>query len=337
MKKRYLITVIIFTLITLLAISVYFYVYKKKSFSIVSPIGNKKEKKEEYPLRKYQFENLKNRLPEASKINLEKVLEKKDEFTQYRFFYKSEEKNISGLANIPVVKESTSSAKFPVIVQIRGYVDREIYETGLGTKPSGEVYAANGYITLAPDFLGYGASDMPPNDVWEDRFLRPVNVIDLIASVETIKQADPENIFLWGHSNGGMIALSVLELTGKKYPTTLWAPVTQFFPYDILYYTYEYDDGGKALRKSLSLFEQKYDTEKYTFANYTDWINAFVQIHQGEADEYIPLWWTTSFVDKLNKKEKEVIYYQYPDTDHNMRGSWNTVVQRDLEFFNSRI
>jgi len=29
-----------------------------------------------------------------------------------------------------------------------------------------------------------------------------------------------------------------------------------------------------------------------------------------------------------------VTFYTYPDTDHNMRPAWNTVIQRDLDFFN---
>ena len=44
----------------------------------------------------------------------------------------------------------------PVIIQFRGYVERSIYQPGAGTKKTAEVFAKNGFISLAPDFLGYG-------------------------------------------------------------------------------------------------------------------------------------------------------------------------------------
>ena len=38
---------------------------------------------------------------------------------------------------------------------------------------------------------------------------------------------------------------------------------------------------------------------------------------------------------QLENLEKDVKYYVYPNADHNLRPNWDTVVSRDLEFFNS--
>ena len=127
--------------------------------------------------------------------------------------------------------------------------------------------------------------------------------------------------------------MSVLEISQENYPTTLWAPVSQFFPYDILYYTDEFDDKGKALRQSLAEFEKDYDVSKYSFDEHLDWIQAPVLIHQGTKDESIPVKWSDNLVARLKKLEKEVGYYLYSGADHNFKGAWQTVVQRDLRFF----
>ncbi len=292
---------------------------KEDSWQIISPLGSPYQVEKEKPLEKYSFENLKKRGGKGSEIKVE---------TDHFFSYTSENRKITGLVNIP-----QGSGNFPVIVMLRGYIDKEIYQTGMGTQRASEFFAEHGFLTLAPDFLGYGGSDMPPDNVWEERFLKSVAVLDLIASVKSLPQADPTKIRLWGHSNGGMIALSVLEISQENYPTTLWAPVSQFFPYDILYYTDEFDDKGKALRQSLAEFEKDYDINKYSFDEHLDWIQAPILIHQGTEDESIPVKWSDNLVARLKKLEKEVDYYLYPGADHNLKGAWQTVVQRDLQFF----
>lgn len=315
-----------------------FWLWEKKekwSWEIVSPLGSLKQAEKEKPLEKYSFENLKERGGKGSEIKLEEVLKQEEGFTAHFFSYISEGRKITGLANLPAGRQvfPKGDGKFPVIVMIRGYVDQEDYQTGVGTRRAGEFFARHGFLTLAPDFLGYGGSDMPPDNVWEERFLKPVAILDLIASIKSLPQADSEKICLWGHSNGGMVALSVLAISQGSYPTTLWAPVSQFFPYDILYFTDEFEDKGKALRKSLADFEKDYDVNDYSFNEYLEWIQAPLLIHQGAADEFVPVDWSDKLVTKLKEQEIEIDYHLYPGADHNLKGAWEQVVQRDLRFF----
>jgi dipeptidyl aminopeptidase/acylaminoacyl peptidase len=312
---------------------------KNRNWGLLSPLGSKVEEKEK-PLVRYELERVKKRQPQSSQIVLDRLLAQTDDFTSYLFFYESEGKKISGLANIPLGK-----GPFPVIVMLRGWVDPAMYQTGVGTSRAGGILAQNGYLTLAPDFLGYGESEMPPNDVWEERFLKNINIADLLAAIdqgnivlnnELMAKMDPQRVGIWGHSNGGLSALTALELSAKAYPTTLWAPVTRFFPYDVLYYTFEADDKGKALRKNLADFEKDYETDKYSFDEYLDWINkeTVIQLHQGTADAYIPLSWSDNMVADLTDLGIKVNYFKYSGAGHNMEGSWDLVVQRDLQFFN---
>lgn len=297
------------------------------------------------PLLKYTYENLRNYKPESSEIFIDKELKSEEELVSRLFFFNtSSGKKVSGLLNIPSKK-----GKYPITILIRGFVDPSIYETGLGSQRVGEYFASNGFITLSPDFLGYGSSDKPVDDAFEDRFMTYTTIMDLIASIENINDAlerngysdviaDAEKIGIWGHSNGGQIAMSIAEIMGHKYPTVVWAPVSKPFPYSILYYTDEFEDNGKALRKALAKFEENYDVEKYSMTNFYGWIKAPIQIHQGAADEEVPAFWSEDLENILKNKEVDVEYFSYPSENHNFQnGNWPLAVSRSAEFIKNNI
>lgn len=325
-------------LIVIVLITTFIFV---KKYQVISPLGREKVRIE--PLDKYTFLNLKKQQFTDSNIALGRILDDKDKFTSQMFYYESEGKKVSGLLNVPKLGE------YPVIVMLRGFVPKENYTTGIGTKRAGEMFATNGFITLAPDFLGYGESDKPSKDPMEERFQTYITILSLLSSIENLNsgleasysgkiRADTSKIGIWGHSNGGQIALSVLEISGKSFPTVLWAPVSKPFPYSILYYTDEFDDHGKALRKVLANFEKDYDVELYSPTNFLDWINGKMQIHQGENDGSVPKKWSDELNEKLEELKKEVEYFVYQDADHNlMPAGWEQAVERSIRFYNEHL
>lgn len=291
------------------------------SHKTVSPLGKILEK----PLTKYTVLNLASRSYTGSQIVFDEAIATTSAFTKYQFHFESDGKKVTGIATVPL------GNNLPVIVQFRGYVDREKYVSGEGTAHSAEVYAQNGFLSLAPDFLGYGGSDMPSTDVFEERFQTYTTALNLLASVQTLSMVDPTRIGIWGHSNGGQIALTALEVLAKPIPTVLWAPVSKPFPYSILYYTDEASDHGMFLRRELAKFEEEYNAELYSLTNYVDRLVGPIQLHQGTQDDAVPLAWSDEFAKHLH----DVEYFTYPGADHNMTGSWNTVVNRDIVFFNT--
>lgn len=331
--KRFLVIAGMALLLPILGVLLYLR-FLGQDEALLSPVGQEVAKVNR-PLVKYTFENLKKYNGSPSKIKLDKILKEEDEYTSYLFTYLSENKQVSGLANIPA-----GQGVFPVIVMIRGFVDREIYESGIGTNHSAQAIAKAGYITLTPDFLGYGESASPSADVFEERFEKNTTVLDLLASISTFEKADGERIGIWGHSNGGQIAAAILEITNKPYPTVLWAPVSKPFPYSILYFTDEYDDKGKALRKVLAQFEEKYNVFYYDPANYYRWINKEtpIQIHQGRIDEEVPVEWSDQFYGDLKNEKLDVSYFTYSQENHNFtKGQWSVVIARTIEFFDEKL
>lgn len=342
---------VVLTSIFILAMAVFafLFLFRQKEQKIINPLSKITEK----PLDKYAFEALRKKEFKGSRITIGKVSKEGDGFKSYIFYFTvegekgpSDEKEVSGLLHLP-----NKEGVYPVIVMFRGYIDREKYVTGEGTRHAGEVFAnpsGGGFITLAPDFLGYGESASPSPNSLEERFQTYTTALSLLASIknlgsalETVNpliKADTEKIGIWGHSNGGHIALATLELTGKSYPTVLWAPVSKPFPYSILYYTDDFDDHGKALRKAIADFEKDYDVEKYSPTNFLSWINAPIELHQGEKDEAVPQKWSDELFEKLKELKKDVAYYTYPLDDHNFsKGSWTKVVLRNLLFFKENL
>lgn len=294
------------------------------------------------PLAKYSIPNMEYNFKDKTAVfSLVKVIKEEKNFTSYEFkmefdptFEGKTIKSVTGLLNVP-----NDEGRHPLILMIRGYVDPHIYTTGVGTKNGGEYFSNNGYITIAPDFLGYADSDQEAGNIFESRFQTYTTVLTLLNTFNTstfkdiVKTWDQENLFMWAHSNGGQIALTVLSTTQLPIPTVLWAPVSKPFPYSVLYYTDESADGGKLIRRELAKFEALYDVNEYSFTNYLDNIKSPIEFEQGTADDAVPFTWTRSISTVLKNKGLDITYNEYPGSDHNLRPAWNTVVEKNLNFY----
>lgn len=332
-----------------------FFISESRRVDLVSPLGGKTTvviQKADRSLEKYSFDNLSKRPGQTSKISFDRQIKKGPGFESRVFFFQTEGKKISGVANFPsrefddaqekpLVDSSgecaTCSARLsssPVIVMVHGFVEDEEYYPGFGTeKVAGELTKA-GFVTLAPDFAGLGESDGRSENIFKDRFQSYTTVLDLITSVCSLQTTVNCRIGLWGHSNGGQIALSVLAILRKPIPTALWNPVSKMFPYSILFYTDVFDDHGKILRKELARFEGNYDAEKFSVTNYFDWINAPIILQQGEIDQWVPKKWSDELNERLKMKNEKLLYKIYAGSDHNLVPRWNEAVG-DLKRFYS--
>lgn len=305
------------------------------------------EKPAPKPLLAYTFENLKKTTFPKTQITLADITDENEDSISQIFYYSVPQtpenktlKRVSGLMNIP-----KKSGKYPVIIMFRGFVPDNIYKPGIGTEHVAQVLAKDGFITLAPDFLGFGSSASPSADSFENRFQTYITALTLLSSLPSLNSGleasysgsitgDMSKIGIWGHSNGGHIALSTLAISAATYPTVLWAPVSTSFPYSIIYYSDESDDQGKAMRKTLSDFEDIYDTELFSPVNYYKWIKAPIEINQGLEDQEVPYWRSDDLVSTLKKHNVSVDYFTYPNADHNMLpNSWPDAVLNTVNFY----
>lgn len=350
----------------------------------LAPIIGKREPV--LPLNDYKIEALANQSFAAeSIIRTIKEIGEGDGYTSYLISYQTQGKLMTGQLNVPTVEKPVGG--FPVIVMLRGYVPENIYQTGVGTRNSAAVYAKNGFVTIAPDFLGFGESDEDYEDTWKSRFIKPVQIAQLFETIkeqptiglDATKQVtlNPDKMGMWAHSNGGQIALTTLEITGKQIPTTLWAPVTAPFPYSILFFSDELEDEGQQQRAWIGLFEKDYDATDFSLSKHLDLLPATsIQLHHGTADDAALISWSDEFVQKIDfenerrelaiaeveekiaasedAREQEklreflleletfsgqinLIYHRYPGANHNLQPNWNEVVAKDVEFFKQEL
>lgn len=312
------------------------------------------------PFEKYSIESLSKKDIKPGKITIKSIIKEENAFISYLFEFEFNPnldgktlKRTTGQINIPKTSDrSLQAQKFPIVLMLRGYIDQKAFKTGDGTKNAAAYFANNGFITMAPDFLGYGGSDPESGNIFESRFQTYVTALTLLKTLEQIendpKLLDSQNyqtndllnyslIFLWGHSNGGQVALTILEVGKATYPTVLWAPVSKPFPYSILYYTDDSDDHGKLIRNELSKFEADHDAEKYSPTNYLDSIKAPILLQHGSADAVVPRMWSDNLFKILTTLDLEIEYKIYQGADHNMRPLWDDVVAKDLEYFRSNL
>lgn len=282
------------------------------------------------------------------------------EVVAYRFSYTTLGKTMSGRMTVP--KKTSSVLPVPSIVMLRGYVSPEDYQPGVGTQRAAEAFSKAGFITFAPDFFGYGTSDPEPDDSWIARFEKPIVVAELLQSLDaapTLKLPDERiitrgKIGLWGHSNGGQIALTTLEMLQRPIATSLWAPVTAPFPYSILFFSDELPDEGKANRLWIAAFEKDYDVFDFSLTQHLDALHGSLQLHHGTEDDAAPYSWSQEFVAKLKAENKRrqatetasdsakvepitINFFGYPAANHNLQPGWQTVVDRDISFFTKEL
>ena len=302
-------------------------------------------------LAQYNFENLKKRTNTASEIKTigdvlkvkeaRKALIKRGDlkgktfntFESKAISFESNGKKISGMMNIPLTARSN---KMPAIIMVRGFAENVGYYIGSGSWRAADELARNGFVTVSLDFLGFGLSDDESKDILEARFEKPENVLDLIESVKKLDFVDPEKIGIWAHSNGGQIVISVLEVTGKKYPTVLWAPMTNPFPASVLDSMDETTEAGQIVKTRIDEFEKEYDSSLYSIDNFYNDINAPILLHQGTADTSVKLEWQQTLQTKLKDLGKDITLDIRKGNDHNFKQNWDEVIAQDVKFFKEK-
>lgn len=305
--------------------------------NIIDPMGNKK--REVLQFEKYDFDSLRGRKANFGKIVIggklkEVELRRKNinyivnGFRSEKIVFESEGKKVSGMINIP---NGEVNKKLPAIVMVRGYADKEGYYVGSGSWKMADYLAEKGYVTVSLDFLGFAQSDAEAKDALEARFEKAITLMDFIEAVKNVDFIDSSKIGIWAHSNGGQITLSVLEAMGGKYPTVLWAPMTNPFPKSLLDTA---DNGDDSVIKLVENFSKNYDPRRYAIDNYYDWVNAPILILQGTNDVWCKVEWQQSVVNALKERGKIAELKIVKGADHNFSGKfWNEVAEMSVSYF----
>lgn len=323
--------------VLVLAIVAVFILVKNSTFPINStsptPSSTNQKEEENFPMF---VESLRKRDYPASGVVIEETLNPGVNYQRFIASYLSDGLKIYGLLTIPNAPKPEKG--YPVIIVLHGYVNPQLYSTTEDYAASQDVLAGNNFITFKPDFRGHGESEGKALGAhFSEGYV--VDTLNLISALKSYPQIDPAKISLWGHSNGGKIALQIMVVSSDIKAAVIWAGVVGSFE-DMLE---TYNSKIPFLRQPSSLVKEKgLPSANPNFWNkldpyfYLKDIFTPIQLHHGTADPQVPVELSLHLKIALEKESKKVEYYEYPGANHNFSGSdFNLAAQRSIDFFKS--
>ena len=251
------------------------------------------------------------------------------EYTAYLIFYSSEGLRISGMMNVP-----KGGGRYPVIIMCHGYIHPEKYATGNGTWQEADYLVRRGYITIAPDYRSHGGSD---NGTSFFHIGYAEDVLNLIASLDSLKEADSSRIGIWGHSMGGGVALRAAVVSKKVDAVAVFGSVSADERVNYLYGMGNAPGAGAAQLGSPQSAENRIVYRRVSPINYLDRIPA-LSIHHGQADSIVPFQWSQDLFKQAQKDGIEAELFLYPGAEHILvDADWQLAMQRTADFFDTYV
>jgi pimeloyl-ACP methyl ester carboxylesterase len=305
-----------------------------------------------HPMAAYTIEGLSARPYPGGAIRVRSVLTATDVFTRYYIDYPSDGLTITGIVQVP-----PGRGPFPVIILNHGYISPDRYWSGADTWNAAEYLNRRGYLTVAPDFRNWGESD-PGNSFFSTGPV--IDDLNLISSLSSLSEADPERVGMWGHSMGGGVTTKVLAIDGRIKAAVLYAPVSADEA-DSLARWGTGCKGGEAQSDEMAggcagaemltsgidqglylAYQGAASSPQFLYwlspIHYLDRVSAPVQIHSGTADTRTPPEWAAAIYAGLQGAGKEVEYFTYPGQGHTFQGEqWQLFMERVADFFDVHV
>lgn len=277
----------------------------------------------------------------GSDIVIEETLASGSNYDRYIASYKSEGLKIYSLLTVPTGFKPKNG--WPVVIFNHGFIPPAEYKTTERYITYTDAFSRNGYIVFRPDYRGHGESEGDPTGAYGSNSYT-IDVLNAVSSIKRYKDADPENIGMWGHSMGGFITLRSMVASKDIKAAVLWAGVVASYP-DLLNNWRRRTTSPSPLptgprRWRQSLVEQygmPDDNPQFwnsiSANSYLKDISGPIQLHHGALDASVPV----AFSEKLNKELEEagkaVELYIYENDDHNISSNLYIALQRSVEFF----
>lgn len=266
---------------------------------------------------------LRQRAYGGSGVEVLDVLGSGQGFIRYLIAFPSDGLTVRGFMNVP-----QGEGPFPVVITVHGYVNPATYQTLSYTTSYADAYASAGFLVLHPDLRGHGRSEPGPNAF---RSGYAIDVLNLIHQLDSIPQADPERVGLWGHSMGGGITIKVLTVTDRVDAAVVYGSMSADEAANhqrILFFS-----GGQAAGSESLPVSPHEDPALYgalSPVNFLDALRIPVQIHHGEEDAQVPVEWSKDLAGRLPGAE----LFLYPGQGHSLQGEARALLDRRvIEFF----
>jgi dienelactone hydrolase len=280
----------------------------------------------------------------GSPLLLEQPLAPGSNYSRAIVSYRSEGLKIYALLTTPVGQRPATG--WPVILFNNGYSPPQEYRTTERYEAYMDSFARNGYIVLRPDFRGHGDSEGVANGAYGHPDYT-IDVLNAVASIQQVANADPNRIGMWGHSMGGYLTLRAMVVTGEIKAGVIWSGVVA--SYEDLLHIWSVGAGIGLLPESAQrwgaevLAEYGTPKENPRFWNaissntYVSDLSGPIQLHHGGGDLVVPPAFSNFLRDDIRAAGGVVEYYTYPGDDHSLTVHFDTAMERSLAFFDAHV
>ena len=249
----------------------------------------------------------------GSDLVIEQTLVPGANYKRYIASYRSEGLKIYALLTIP--NGAKPATGWPIIIFNHGYIPPTQYRTTERYIAYTDAFSRNGYIVLRSDYRGHDRSEGQAGGSNSNAHYT-VDVLNGMASVKRLADADPNRIGMWGHSMGGQVTLRAMVISKEIKAGVIWAGTVGAY-------------NNRAARGRGS---------PETSANmYLSDISGPVQLHHATTDETVPYEASVSLNEGLLQAEKPVEFYTYKGDNHNLSNNLGTALQRSVDFFDKYV
>ena len=275
-------------------------------------------------------------------------------FSAYLVSYKSAGLTLYAMVAVP--ESEAPSRGFPVLVANHGFHPNPsrygITAAGIDSRPGDyyrsipALYAKQGFLVVIPDYRGHNNSE---GREFTSGFLATgyytEDVLALLSGLRSIKNADLENVFMWGHSLGAEVSLRALLATDIIKGATLWSSVGGEI-WDQAYYYSRYEDltavdsqaapkrSFDKLRKDIGELGVPYDWTAREPLRYLAHLKTPIVIHHAIGDQGADYRWSMRLAKELYLIGHPYIFYSYSGADHFFQGTQiQEAVDRDVRYF----
>ena len=277
-------------------------------------------------------------------------------FNAFLFSYESAGLTVHAMVAVPDAPLPKNG--FPVLVANHGHhpdppqygitADGKDWRPGDYYRRVPELFAAEGFMVVMPDFRGHNDSEgveftegmLEPSYYTED-------VLNLLAGLPTLPLANPDKVFMWGHSMGGEVTLRALLASDRVRAASMWSSVGGDI-WDQSYYYSRYKDPMapdssnvpksviERLRGRLAEFDGGFDYSAAEPLLYLDHLQTPIIIQHAVGDRGAAYKWSERLAKELYMRDKQYSFYSYPGDDHLFKGKqMELAAERDAAFFRS--
>ena len=208
------------------------------------------------------------------------------------------------------------------------------------------LFAAQGFMVVMPDFRGHNISEgFEFTEGMLESSYYTEDVLNLLAALDGLADADLENLFMWGHSMGGEVTLRSLLATDRIKGASMWSSVGGDI-WDQSYFYSRYSDPNEfdssetpksvieRLRGRIAALDEEFDYRGSEPLLHLDHLQTPIIIQHSVEDSGAAYKWSEHLAKELYMQGHSYEFHSYPGGDHLFQGeAMEQAAERDLQFF----